>query len=147
MTRLQQRIKRFRRLQQLAEAGERRAEMLVANAQRRLSTDQQRLHELKSYAFRDTPRFASAAHLENSESFAARLRLAVRQQADVVKETKQALDQSRSEWFSARQSTERFRAALQRLDDEQQTVAARELMRQLDDHAARVFSRSQSRDT
>ncbi|MEM1261503.1 MAG: flagellar export protein FliJ [Pseudomonadota bacterium] len=146
MSKLRRRIRRFRRLQQLAEAGERRAEVVVAQAQSRLTDDQHRLQELKSYAFANKRNVQSAAHLENSESFAARLRLAVRQQADVVKGARVALEQTRSEWFTARQSTERFRAALRRLDQEQQAVEARELMRELDEHAVRTFSQSRANE-
>ena len=141
MNRLSARLRRFGRLRQLARAGEQQAGQRLMQAQRDLAREQDRLRALADYDAAPAEGLESPPHASNRQRFAQRLRAAVAQQSQAVRNARGSVDAARDGWFGARQNTERFDAVLRRLSSEQEALDERQLMSVLDEYAARRHRR------
>ena len=145
MSRLDERIRRFKRLHHLARAGERRAGQALGAANNALLSERERLTELTRFSSAPAPASQEPSHADNRQRFASRLRVAIDQQATSVTAARQSVDRARDAWFSARQNSQRFEAVLKNLAGDKDNEEARRLMTMLDEHAARQFFRRRER--
>ena len=126
------------RIVALEAAEERRHGAATGKSRRQLEEQTARLGELNAYrqGYAELTRSmkgVSSAHLNDYQSFLARLDQAVVSQQQIVRDSKQNLEMHRRRWMAKRQRLDSLKRVLERYDEEETQYLERRQQRALDD--------------